>query len=338
MLKAIGKYIVELDMGKIMKIKMKIILLVGSFIILCLSSYCICARIKNFQKLKTREQTKNLWQEGEQPNYEKGKKSEDRVYEGYWELPFSEMVYAQENTVEMLRNEYKDISFEYRFPVGECKYKNYFLGLLKNDINFHEIFEEKEVYIDETGHFVTKYCTKDMKDLYYYLFDMTGDGITDLCISDEREFVYVISYDEEKKRLTLWNGFDSTWIKLNGTCAVRWDREGINQIYYEFEPNGELFRMTGFMEKEFLNKETQTGETAYIVSMPCYEGNIDSEEKWRMMHDQAYYVKDTGFYYFRVTKDQYDQLTGTYFRAEMEATHNIKKVRYTYDEVISDLE
>ena len=107
---------------------------------------------------------------------------------------------------------------------------------------------------------------------------------------------------------------------------------------YEFEPNGELFRMTGFMEKEFLNKETQTGETAYIVSMPCYEGNIDSEEKWRMMHDQAYYVKDTGFYYFRVTKDQYDQLTGTYFRAEMEATHNIKKVRYTYDEVISDLE
>ena len=116
-------------MGKIMKIKMKIILLVGSFIILCLSSYCICARIKNFQKLKTREQTKNLWQEGEQPNYEKGKKSEDRVYEGYWELPFSEMVYAQENTVEMLRNEYKDISFEYRFPVGECKYKNYFLGL-----------------------------------------------------------------------------------------------------------------------------------------------------------------------------------------------------------------
>lgn len=79
---------------------------------------------------------------------------------------------------------------------------------------------------------------------------------------------------------------------------VRWDREGINQIYYEFDPNGELLRMTGFMEKEFLNKETQTGETAYIVSMPCYEGNIDSEEKWRMMHDQAYYVKDTGFYYF----------------------------------------
>ena len=175
-------------------------------------------------------------------------------------------------------------------------------------------------------------------DLYYYLFDMTGDGITDLCISDEREFVYVISYDEEKKRLTLWNGFDSTWIKLNGTCAVRWAREGINQIYYEFDPNGELLRMTGFMEKEFLNKETQTGETAYIVSMPCYEGNIDSEEKWRMMHDQAYYVKDTGFYYFRVTQDQYDRLTEAYFRAEMEATHNIKKVRYTYDEVISDLE
>ena len=164
-------------MGKIMKIKMKIILLVGSFIILCLSSHCICTRIKNFQKLKTTEQTKNLWQEGEKPNYEKGKKSEDRVYEGYWELPFSEMIYAQENTVEMLLNEYKDISFEYLFPVGEYKYKNYFLGLLKNDINFDEIFEEKEVYIDEAGHFVTKYCIKDMTDLNYYLVDMTGDGI-----------------------------------------------------------------------------------------------------------------------------------------------------------------
>ena len=57
-----------------------------------------------------------------------------------------------------------------------------------------------------------------------------------------------------------------------------------------------------------------------------------------MMQDQAYYVKDTGLYYFRVTKEQYEQLTEAYFQAEMEATHNIKKVRYTYDEVISELE
>ena len=261
----------------------------------------------------------------------------EKVYEGYWELPFSEMTYAQEDTVEMLQNEYGDISFEYRFPAGECKYKNYFLGLLKNDIHFDEIFEGKEITIDATGHFVTKYCTKDMKELYYYLFDMTGDGITDLCISDEREFIYVISYDEEKKRLNLWNGFDSTWMKLNGTCAARWNREGINQIYYEFEPNGELFRMTGFMEKEFLNKETQTGETAYVVSMPYYEENTDSAEKREMMQDQAYYVKDTGLYYFRVTKEQYEQLTEAYFQAEAEAAQNIKKVRYTYDEVISEL-
>ena len=261
----------------------------------------------------------------------------EKVYEGYWELPFSEMTYAQEDTVEMLQNEYGDISFEYRFPAGECKYKNYFLGLLKNDIHFDEIFEGKEITIDATGHFVTKYCTKDMKELYYYLFDMTGDGITDLCISDEREFIYVISYDEEKKRLNLWNGFDSTWMKLNGTCVARWNREGINQIYYEFEPNGELFRMTGFMEKEFLNKETQTGETAYVVSMPYYEENTDSAEKREMMQDQAYYVKDTGLYYFRVTKEQYEQLTEAYFQAEAEAAQNIKKVRYTYDEVISEL-
>lgn len=127
-------------------------------------------------------------------------------------------------------------------------------------------------------------------------------------------------------------------MKLNGTCAARWNREGINQIYYEFEPNGELFRMTGFMEKEFLNKETQTGETAYVVSMPYYERNTDSAEKREMMQDQAYYVKDTGLYYFRVTKEQYEQLTEAYFQAETETDHNIKAVRYTYDEVSSELE
>ena len=65
---------------------------------------------------------------------------------------------------------------------------------------------------------------------------------------------------------------------------------------------------------------------------------VVKDKKGELLHDQAYYVKDTGFYYFRVTQDQYDRLTGAYFRAEMEATHNIKKVRYTYDEVISDLE
>ena len=77
--------------------------------------------------------------------------------------------------------------------------------------------------------------------------------------------------------------------------------------------------MTGFMEKEFLNKETQTGETAYVVSMPYYEENTDSAEKREMMQDQAYYVKDTGLYYFRVTKEQYEQLTEAYFQAEAEA-------------------
>ena len=56
-----------------------------------------------------------------------------------------------------------------------------------------------------------------------------------------------------------------------------------------------------------------------------------------MMQDQAYYVKDTGLYYFRVTKEQYEQLTEAYFQAEAEAAQNIKKVRYTYDEVISEL-
>lgn len=71
-------------------------------------------------------------------------------------------------------------------------------------------YEASPYLEDFFGSEMTKYCTKDMKDLYYCLFDMTDDGITDLCISDEREFIYVISYDEEKKRLTLWNGFDST--------------------------------------------------------------------------------------------------------------------------------
>ena len=50
-----------------------------------------------------------------------------------------------------------------------------------------------------------------------------------------------------------------------------------------------------------------------------------------MMQDQAYYVKDTGLYYFRVTKEQYEQLTEAYFQAEAEAAQNIKKVRHIYE-------
>ena len=97
-----------------MKKRIKIVLLVVLLIILCLSSYCICVGMKNFQKIKTGEQINDLWQGHEKANCEKSEQSEDKVYEGYWELPFSEMVYAQENTVELLLNEYKDISFEYR--------------------------------------------------------------------------------------------------------------------------------------------------------------------------------------------------------------------------------
>ncbi len=129
-----------------MKKRIKIVLLVVLLIVLCLSGYRICVGMNHSQKIETEAQINDLWQA--EANCEKSGKSEDKVYEGYWELPFSEMVYAQENTVEMLLNEYKDISFEYRFPTGECKYKNYFFGLLKNDINFDETIEGKEISID----------------------------------------------------------------------------------------------------------------------------------------------------------------------------------------------
>jgi len=76
-----------------------------------------------------------------------------------------------------------------------------------------------------------------------------------------------------------------------------------------------------------------------MVALPIYESinneTIISDEI--IAKSYSYINDDTRVYYFRVTEDQYNELTKNYFLARELATDKIKEVRYTYDELFGHL-
>ena len=55
---------------------------------------------------------------------------------------------------------------------------------------------------------MTRGSGEDYKDEHrYYFFDMNGDDNPELCVTDNRSFLYVLQYDEKKDRITVWKEY-----------------------------------------------------------------------------------------------------------------------------------
>ena len=122
-------------------------------------------------------------------------------------------------------------------------YLEKFYLLLEEDVSF-TLFEtkkkadrrgEEKFYLSDYGELDTHSTELPfvLEDYLYYFFDMSGDGIPELCITPKdygNQFVYIFQYKKETDEIILWHELNngvaplSAWLTINLVACHRINR------------------------------------------------------------------------------------------------------------------
>lgn len=253
-----------------------------------------------------------------------------RTYNSHRDFPYDTMKFVDDETYAFLKEAYDAIDFYGEFKTGDQKlYKRYiakYKALVKNEVPFYNEEEDKNVYLSEYK--LTGYAADyDPRRYEYYLFDMDDDDTPELCIRDTSHVTYVFKYDAVSDEIVLWMEFPSHNEMLHGTRKIQWDWDGMRYGIYELDENGEVtFDVYFLIEATWSN-----GNETYMLTVPSYNGKpIDIPDE---MKAQAYFSEENGMYHFKVTEEQFDEITEDYFKAHEQSKEAIKKCKYTYDDL-----
>jgi len=169
---------------------------------------------------------------------------------------------------------------------------------------------------------------------------MDEDGTPELCINGEFSFTYIYKYLADEDKFILWHELYPSNYQLNGSGKIRWEGLGSSrsgEVFYKLNKDGEEEYTVFFFSKTNRNSTTEQLEEIYMVGLPWYSNKENQVEITEDMKMQSYFDESHEIYYFRVTEEQYNNLTDDYREAKKIAREKIKEVTYTYDELFSDL-
>lgn len=258
---------------------------------------------------------------------EKGIAGESRIISS---THAEEMFYANEEAYLALREAYGQIEWENEFETGDLKtygsYREKFRELIEN---------KKPFYNRETGEwsYLDEYRKKDVY-YFYYFFDMNSDGVPELGIQNGGMLSF-FKYDEDKDQFFLWGEWYD--YKMNGSGVLRREDIHAEAERYDFcqiDENGNATCKVWFRIWCYFDGEIEDMKEVYIMTFPEYadrENEIPDDIK---KQGYNYY----GTYLFRVTEEQYNELTKGYFAAvadmrEHTAESKTLDVSYRYEEL-----
>ncbi len=223
-----------------------------------------------------------------------------------------------------IKRVYADIDFSSDFKLGNKdiydSYKEQYLKLLECEIPFE--LEENTYYIDEYI-----YGEYEPKNYNYYFFDMNNDSLPELCIEDKSGIIYIMAYSPVSKKIRLWHETASSWTELMGSEKLCF-YSGTSPIKYAF------YKLDNTGDTEYsiyLYIEPSKSETKYYLTLPEYSKyndymNIPKEIK-------KYSLEKNSHFYYKITENQWNELTKELFKAKEASKENIKKVKFTYDQL-----
>ena len=268
----------------------------------------------------------------------KGRWEERYTYEelfGEYEVSASDSVdYVDDELYAEIKEIYESIDFTVSFDPGDVTkydlYKEKFKEFMDGErtVRFKETGEEQYIYemaefrMDfEPGKYdAGKYC--------YYFFDINGDEDPELCVTNKARFVYVFQYNEEQDQIVLWKEYISSTISLMGTQKLAfggWLGEGLIRL----DENGDYVYIILFKVEGGRRYQNDIEEYGYLVSLPEYI------ELRNDMIEQAIYFEAEESYYFRVTEEQFEELTKDYYDAIKDREAALDAVTYTYTELFN---
>lgn len=264
--------------------------------------------------------------------------SVDRVYDSSWDIPYTKMTFIDNNTYEFIKRAYANVDWYSEFETGDLTqydfYKGKYKELVDNEVTFLMPESREELYLNELS-VIKNYDNKLKEDVYdkyvfdYYLFDMDGDNLPELCIS-EIGVILIFKYDLEEQKIILWKEIKGSYA-LNGSRTLRWQNSS-EKVFYKLDEKGNEVCIVCFLIKAGVyNEETGQDEIVYLVTLPKYGEKDMQNEIAKEIAQQGYYTREESIYYFRVTEEQLVELTENYYEARQAALQGLKEVTYTYE-------
>lgn len=261
----------------------------------------------------------------------------ERSYESCREFPYDTMEFTDESAYAFIKGTYDAFVFDGEFETGDLalydSYMEQFRKLVNCEISFIVPEREESFYINEYGDLkVSKDEEFAPEEFSYHVFDVTGDNTPELCVRTEGWSTYVFKYDEASDRITLLTEMNY-YEHFLGTGIMYWNNFGLagrdlNSVYHVDE-NGEVTAGVYF------SIEALNGSETYLVSIPEYIKEDKSAEITQELKAKAYYSEEDELYLFKVTAEQYEQLTTAYTESWKRADKELEKVTYTYEELFS---
>lgn len=239
---------------------------------------------------------------------------------------------VEEDIYAVIKSEYEKVDFSSSFELGENVFHEEYLKLIQCNVPFVIPETGEEIYLNQLGQLDSFMLhSYDLEALEYYYYDIDGDRISELGVTDGVNFIYLFDYDEQNGQMVLWQDLCSTWYRVMGTGKVFWNNGGSDIVFYELDEQGNEKLSVYFYSEEFYNREKDTEEIRYMVALPQYS---DEKEQSDISQHAAYYDEGQQLCYFNVTKEEFEELTEEYFKAEQESKQNIKEVSHTYQEIL----
>ncbi len=311
--------------------------------------------IKGYNHIKLYRVTKEQYEELTSDYFESlelGKEKRKEVTYTYEELFHDEIEFVSDEKFKEINNAYKEIDFFGEFEQGDKEKKEYyqekFHQLLKGEVKFTLSKEANEYYLRETQYSLNEYLglktypgneeelTFVPEDHLYYFYDINKDGIPELCINPKegKRYYYIFQYIEERDEIILRHKRYKSYYPFMGTKKTTCHIPGTIKDYYQFYEQGE----EGEKEREVTfykayRMKQGEWEEEYMVEMPY---DYEKEIKGNREEERLYGTRSSQSTYYRVTKEQYEELTNPFFQALEKAEENLKQVTYTYEELFGE--
>lgn len=266
----------------------------------------------------------------------------ERSYKDLLDFPYHDGIeFVDEDVFQTIKTAYERIDFFAEFEKGDIDsydfYKEKYLQLIMNEVSFKDREITQPLFFKDLDEIEINSSNGMTEDSYSYIFfDMDGDDMPELCVTDETRFRYIFKYISATDEFILWCKLEVTWYGLIGTQKIYWNRGGDSHVFYKKNKDGSDEYTVYFFKKGITNRETEESERIYMVSLPQYIDKEFQVEVSDKMINQGYYDQNLKIYYFRVSEQQYFRLVADYFVSYELSQKNIKEVKYSFDELFND--
>ncbi len=273
----------------------------------------------------------------------------ERSYESTDSFPYGELDFVDNYTYEIIKEAYGNIEWDSEFETGNIEqydfYKKKYKELLDGDVKFLKTEQytysevSKWMYLYEFLGLNENYDPSDVfngdsQGLGLIFFDVDGDEAPELCVTEHVgagaiHDVYIFKYEIDSDRILLLKSYSGPVSQLFGTktIGICWEDRQFRLEKFGLDLKNE-------MTVEFMNDFFYLdGNNNYLVSFPVYTDQNKRIELGNEIKRQGYYDESRELFFFHVTKEQYNELTNSFFDEYSKLDMKQEQVTYTYKEL-----